>query len=170
MTDREQLFKDAETLGLEFKKNISSADLKELIADAKEEKAIEAKADTYEVPLVEEAPKTQVVNKSDAKKNANMLKRVIITPLETSKQELQAEIFSVGRGATGFIKRTVIFKEERLLPIPIIRHIKSKRMSGTKSRNTPKGVVHDTISVPAYNIEFLPDLTEAELREREIIK
>jgi len=169
MTDREKLFQEAETLGLEFKKNISTADLTELVNEAKEEKAIAAKADSYEKPVVDETVKKPAKSKAASRRAANLLKRCIVTPLEPSKQELQAEFFSVGSGQTGFIKRAVVFKEERLIPISIIRHIKSKRMSATKSRNTPKGIVHDTISVPAYNVEILPDLTESELKERGII-
>ena len=179
MTEREKLFEEAETLGLKFKKNISSNDLKELIIEAKDKKEdeeIKAKEATYEKPVKEEEVETEVITEKkpkvspgQARINALNLKRVIITPLEPSKQEVQAEIFSIGTGATGFIKRAVKFNEEVLVPVPIIRHIKGKQMSATKGRPTKLGMVQETISVPAYNVQVLPDFTEEELRERGII-
>lgn len=166
----------AEGLGVEFKKNISNADLEDLVVVAEQEAQVEAKAKeidarTKDLPKDDIVKEVQVTEetigqkKARLRKEANRLVRCIVSSMDKDKAELNGEIFSFGSSMTGFIKKFVPFGIEWHVPVSILDSLRDKKMVSTRTRNTPKGPIKETLEVPAYNIVELAPLTEQELQD-----
>lgn len=168
--ERKELMAKADELGVEFKKNISNADLEDLVVVAEQEAQVEAKAKAIEAKT-KDLPKEVVVKesigqtKARKRKESLRLVRCIVSSMDKDKAELQGEIHGVGSSYTGFIKKFIPFGQEWHVPVIILDVLKQKKMLSTKDRKTPKGVVKETIEVPAYNIVELPPLTTEELAD-----
>jgi len=179
MASREELKAQAEELGLEFKGNISNADLAELIETSKDGISPEVKAAAEAVEAetkamveeVKEEKKEQVPQniktlgavKAEARRNAEKKIRVIVTPMDKDKAELGGEIISCGNSMTGFLKEFVPFNKEWHVRSIIVDALKSKKHLTTKDRRTPKGIVKENLEIPAYTVNLLDDLTQDEL-------
>lgn len=172
---RNELFEKADSLGVKYKKNEKTEIIEARIAEAEDAKNIEEKASGYLDP----EPKDDVENNDEpklektepAKKEAsvpprlaaNRMVRCIINPLSDSMKGINSEMYSVGTGKTGFVKKVVRFNEETLEPLIIVKHLKGKKMliqSDGKSEGSVK-----LKNLPAFNITVLPDYTEKELEE-----
>jgi len=167
--DRQEMMARAEELGLEFKKNISNADLEKLIENAEfeaKEKAIkeaESKAGLEVKPS--STKKENVIDKKAARREALKLKRVIITPLDERMRTLPSEMYSVGNKNVGFIKKVVRFGVETLEPVIILNHLKEKKALIQQTNMVNGMPVTTKRMAPAFSIQELPDLTEEEFRE-----
>ena len=163
----------AEEMGLEFKGNISNADLQEMIdyADPAEgqvekldEQLKEAAKPKEEVKKVEVVPEMSIQQrKAKARKEAFKLNRCIITSMDKDKAELSGEIISAGSSFTGFVKKYIAFNIEWQVPSILLSTLKEKKLLATRTRKTPKGDVKENFEAPAYSIQELPQLTEKEL-------
>lgn len=170
--ERKELIAKAEGLGIEFRKNISTAELDEMVLQAESDKEIEAKSKeietrTKDIPKVEIDPATldMGARKAYERKRASRLVRCIVSSMDKDKAELEGEIISTANSLTGVIKKMIPFGREWHIPQMLVETLQEKRMLATRDRRTPKGVVKDNIEVPAYNVVILPDLTQEELDE-----
>lgn len=172
MMDRKEMIAKAKEMGLEFKGNISNADLQELIEYSVDDTAVEALAEAIEkqaeeVKVEEKKPEVEQMTegqiKAKARKDAHKLVRCIVTTMDKDKSELHGEIFSASNSFTGFVKKYIPFNAEYHIPQILLDTIQEKKMLATRTRKTPKGDVKENIEVPAYSINILPDLTQEEL-------
>ncbi len=168
----------ATELGLKFQKNISNEKLDKMIEEAElaktasnekldkatEEAEIAAKAASYDTPK----PKKEEVGKKKSKitrREALLLKPVIITPLDERMRTLPSELYCVGNGHIGTIKKVVRFNVKTLEPVLILDMLREKRAL-VQQTVTVKGVDHVVKRQgAAFAIEELPALTEEELEE-----
>ena len=159
---REELKAQATELKLDFKDNTPTEKLSQMVEEAlfnKVEKSFGN--EPTEAPKVVTAGK---VEKKDPRKEAYLMVRCIITPLDSRMADLPGEIFSVGNGVIGFQKKVVQFNVETLEPAFILETIKEKKMLQQTKTVDSKGMpVVTKRLVPAYNIQYLPKFTPAEL-------
>lgn len=159
MDRKEQLAKATE-LGLEFPKNITDSKLADIIEEAE----MLAKEAQFEKP----APKPKEAKKVDkvsARKEALLMKRVIITPLDERMRTSPSELYSVGNKNIGFIKKVVRFGVETLEPQIILNALKEKRTLIQQTTVINGKPVTRKRQGAAFAIEYLPDLTKEELEE-----
>ncbi|MCF6330294.1 MAG: hypothetical protein L3I99_01945 [Sulfurimonas sp.] len=165
--NEQTLFAKAESLGIKFKKNIKENELLLLIEEAElapkvnktEVKKTEAKKTV--TPSAVNIIKPIKKQKNNTIKTAKRMVRCIITPLSESMRTMSSEMYAVGNGTVGFIKKVVRFNKETIEPCQIVRHLNSKKM--LLQIETGEGVNVKLERVPAFNIKILPDYTEKEL-------
>lgn len=96
--------------------------------------------------------------------NAMKLVRVIVTPNNPSKKDLEGEIFSVANSICS-IKRYVPYNNEKGWHIEnILYHMLKEKKTQVFSNKTLKDGTSVRVGreIPAYNITVLPPLTEKE--------
>lgn len=161
---RDEMKIKAEELGLEYKKNISNDGLLELIQNHVDSVSTIKPEDKVEP--VKEKPvvaKTQGQINAEERRKQELLKRVIITPVDPNKRELQGEIISCGNKRTKMIKKFVPFNTEWHVPLFIYQVLKDKTFRITKEYKTANGMKYKRDEeIPAYNINELPPLTSEE--------
>lgn len=108
---REELKAKAEELGIEYKSNISTEKLLELVYGEGSPKEV-----IKEEKKVENVKLTEGQKKAAARKEALELVRVIVTPMDIDKKELAGEIISCGNSLTGMIKKFVQYNVEWHIP------------------------------------------------------
>jgi len=159
---RDELKVRAAELNVEYKVNISTDKLEDLVETAEMAK----KEATYEKPIVkkDDVPAAGIT-KVEMRKNALLMKRCVITPLDERLRGAPSEMYSVGNGKLGFIKKVVQFGVETLEPMIIIEHLQEKQAL-IQQTTVVKGMPKVTKRIgKAFAIDILPDLTEAEWRE-----
>jgi hypothetical protein len=172
--DRKELMKKADELSLEYKKNISNADLEIMVEQAEidksvKEKMAEIEAKTKDMPKIDPVELKKELTEGEKKalkrEKALILKRVIVTSMDKNKSEIDGEFISAGSSLIGgMIKKFVPFNREWHVPTIIYDTLKEKKMHTTMNRKAPNGVVvKEDIEVPAYSIVDLPPLTQEEL-------
>lgn len=159
------LKKQADTLGISYKSNVSIATLQKAIKEKLEPTPTEtASTDSLgeSKTAQAEADPTEV-----AIKEAMKLVRVIITPMEATKaSHLERELFCAGNSLVGTVKRVVEFGEPWHVEQILLNAISEKKYQlFTSKKNTLGAVETKAKLVPAYNIAYLPALTEEELTE-----
>jgi len=158
--ERKDKIAKAEDMGLEFPKNISNDKLDEIIEEAE----MLAKEAAYEKPA-EKPAEVKKVDKATARKQALLMKRCIITPLDERMRTAPSELYSVGNKNIGFIKKVVRFGVETLEPMIVINNLKEKKalvQQTTVVNGKPKTTKR---MGSAFAIEILPDLTKEEIEE-----
>ena len=157
---RDELKEKATALNVEFKGNISTADLEVLVEDAE----IAAKEAKYDKPAPEDkAVVAQAVEKVSARKEAYLMIRCIITPLDPRLAELSNEMYSVGNDLL-FVKKVVNFGIETLEPAMIVNHLEEKKalMQVKGVSKEGKQIVTKRL-MPAFSVQRLPKFTPEEL-------
>lgn len=170
--DRKEMIAEAESLGLEFKKNISNEALETLLSendpDAELNKAAK-EAEARNKKLVEEATpiKSKAASlgnvKAQARKDAMKLIRCVVTAMDKDKAELSGEIISAGNSMTGMVKKFIPFGKEWHIPQILVDTLKDKKMWTTTDRRTAKGTIKENTEISAYNVQVLGDLSQDEL-------
>lgn len=150
-SERDILIQRATTLGLTFAKNISETKLRELI-DAELNESVEAET--------EEALKRKAAQKLHAEQ-AKLI-RVQITPMNPAKASLNCELFSFSNDVFSE-KRVIQFNVPWHVPQAMLDHIRSIEFRAYRDIKTPRGVVQEAYSAPAYAVNVLPPITEEEL-------
>jgi len=155
---RDELKVKAKELDVEYKSNISTDKLEELVEAAEMAK----KEAGYEKPIKKKDDEPKRVDKATMRKNAMLMKRCIITPLDERLRGAPSEMYSVGNGSLGFIKKVVQFGVETLEPMVIIEHLRDKQAL-IQQATVVKGMPKVTKKLgKAFAIEMLPDYTEEE--------
>ena len=164
--ERKELIAKAEDMGLEFKGNISTVKLEDLIENAE----MEAKANSYEMPNEESKAQVKtevkaVKTKASARQEALLLSKVIITPLDERMRDMPSEMYSVGNKNVGFIKKVVRFGVPTLEPKIILDMLREKKALIQSKTTGPKGqpTIKKRMS-PAFSIETL-EITEEDLAD-----
>lgn len=156
--ERKELIAKAEELGVEFKGNISTIKLEELVEAAE----MAAKEATYDKPEPKPEGTTAKVNKGTLRRDALKMIHCIITPLDERQRTLPSEMYSVGNKNLGFIKKVVSFGRPTIEPQIIIQMLKEKR-SLIQQTQVVNGIPKTTKREgSAFAIEILPDLTKEE--------
>lgn len=155
---REELKAKAEELGIEYKSNISTEKLLELVSGD----VVVTKEVKKETPAI---AKTEGQIKAEARKAALELIRVIVTPMDVDKKELAGEIISCGNSFTGMIKKFVYFNTEWHIPKIIYETLRDKKTRVVKDVKVNSMRVQRDEEIPGYSIQVLPPLTQAELDE-----
>ena len=145
--DLSSLKEQADMLGIEYPKNITANRLKTLIENFESQ---ESENDIY---------------KKLEEDNLKLVK-VIITPNDPMKRNMQNELFAVGNAYLGTITRVIPFGKEWLIENILYKMIKEKEYQylSTRTDNSGKEVV-ESIMLPAYNIQELPLPTKEEIEE-----
>lgn len=160
---RDELKAKAKELGIEFKGNIKTDDLEDLVEQAEMEK----KAAGYDKPLpkADTESATEGTTKADMRKSALKMVRCIVTPLDERMRTLPSEMYSTGNRKLGFIKKVVRFNVETLEPQIIIDLLQEKQ-SLIQQTNMVNGKLETKKTFSdAFNIRILPDFTEEEIKE-----
>lgn len=154
MTTLDELKKQADELGINYKENISENTLRKRIA-------LHIK-DTYEAEIKhEENEKLDKLQKDNMK-----LIHIILTPNDPTKQSLAGEVFSVGNSVLGTVTRYIPFGENWLIEELLYKTIKEKEYQLLTSKPDSKGNI-STVSkmTPAYSIQVLPLPTPDEIND-----
>ena len=167
-TELETLKVRADLLGIKYHHNVGVDRLKVLISNAVDNntEVLEAvKNNNYNVMSHKEYQQLEL---SKRKKNAGRLVRVRITCMNPNKKEWEGEIFSVGSSKIGTFKKYIPFNVEEGWHIPHIMYEALKERKCTVF-HTVKDHLGNKVRkgklVPEFNIEILPPLTKAELKE-----
>ena len=102
------------------------------------------------------------------KKNINKLVRIRVTCMNPNKSQWEGEIFSVGSAKLGTFKKYVPFNAEEGWHVPqiIVDAIKERKFTQFYTVRGPQGQkIRKGKLVPEFNIEILPPLTQAQLKE-----
>lgn len=142
----------ARELGIKFHPSISLDKLNEKIADAQE--ALEAG---------EGIPRTAEEIKAEALK----LVRVTISCMNPNKRGLDSELFQVGNGITGTVKKVVPFEKPWHVPQIMLNHIKERQYQSVVTRKVDGVEVKEGKLFPEFAVNVLPPLTDTELKELE---
>lgn len=142
MKDIKELKKEADDLEIKYAANISAVALQQRINEAKD-------------------PRRTAI------KNATKLVRVIVSPNDPSKKELEGEIFTA---ANSLVKETkyVPYNNTKGWHIPYIIYemLKEKQTQLFVTKQLKNGEsVRIGKQIPAYNITLLDDLTKEELED-----
>lgn len=160
LDEKTTLMQRADKLGIKYSNNIGLETLRERVNAKLEETSEEPK----EEKTKESTAKETAVQK--ARKDALKLVRVNITSMENTKNNLSGEIFTVSNGVAGTVKRYVPFGVDWHIEQIILNTLKEKEFQRFGTEKTPSGqTVRRAKSVPAYAIQILPPLTEAELED-----
>ena len=155
----------ADQMGIKYHPNIGVDKLKEKI-----EEATAPKAEESEIKKKTSKPaKKQTENDKRIAviKKASKLRRVRITCMNPMKSEWEGEIFTAGNAVVGNYKKFVPFETEWHVPQIILNMIEDRmyqsfyvvrdKRTGQQGR---KGKM-----VKEFAVEYLPDLTEKELKD-----
>lgn len=173
-TELDLLKERAKLLGVEYRGKIGvdtlRAKIEAHLAGEKEKEEAPAKAKAAAYAFLD--PKVQRANKIDKmRKKAMRLHRVRIYNMNPQNADLQGEIITVGNKYLGSVRKFIPFGEATdngyHVPEIILNHMKTKKFQQFRTvRDRRTGVNKvETRDVPEYNIEYMPMLTQAELKE-----
>lgn len=94
--------------------------------------------------------------------------RIRVTCMDPAKKGWPGEIFTLSNGVIGTVKRYVPFNAPDGWHVEkiIFDHMKAMKWRGTQESKGPRGMkIKKNIQLPAFSIEELPALTEAELKD-----
>lgn len=141
------LMERADKMGISYSPNIGIETLKERIHEKLRE---DNPTDEDELEI--------------ARKQCTKLVRVQISCLDSSKVELDGELFQAANGVCN-IKRYVPFNVPWHIEQILYDTIKEKRMQKIVSANKDSSITKKTILTSAYAIELLDPLTDKELKD-----
>lgn len=157
VTDELTLLKErADLMGITYHPSIGVEKLRDKINSALSSKTED------EEPLTFEALRSQQIAEF------TKLIRIRLTCMDPNKKGWPGEIFTIANDVIGTIKRYVPYNAPDGWHVEkiIYDHIQTMRYRGTKEIPGPRGMkIKQNIQLPAFSIETLPPLTEAELKE-----
>lgn len=152
-TELELLKERADSLGVEYKSNVSTKTLTKLIREFEEqEEQDDGLTDNERIKrTLDEATK---------------LVRVIITPMDSTKRDYQGDVFSAGNSVVPTMTKYIPFGVEWHVPQIILNTIKEKVMNKFIAKKDERGREYrEYQEAKAYSIQELPPLTKEELQE-----
>ncbi|AKG11541.1 hypothetical protein [Moraxella bovoculi] len=152
-TELELLKERADSLGVEYKSNVSTKTLTKLIREFEEqEEQDDGLTDNERIKrTLDEATK---------------LVRVIITPMDSTKRDYQGDVFSAGNAVVPTMTKYIPFGVEWHVPQIILNTIKEKVMNKFIAKKDERGREYrEYQEAKAYSIQELPPLTKEELQE-----
>lgn len=152
-TELELLKERADSLGVEYKSNVSTKTLTKLIREFEEqEEQDDGLTDNERIKrTLDEATK---------------LVRVIITPMDSTKRDYQGDVFSAGNAVVPTMTKYIPFGVEWHVPQIILNTIKEKVMNKFIAKKDERGREYrEYQEAKAYSIQELPPLTKEELEE-----
>lgn len=152
-TELELLKERADSLGVEYKSNVSAKTLTKLIREFEEqEEQDDGLTDNERIKrTLDEATK---------------LVRVIITPMDSTKRDYQGDVFSAGNAVVPTMTKYIPFGVEWHVPQIILNTIKEKVMNKFIAKKDERGREYrEYQEAKAYSIQELPPLTKEELEE-----
>ncbi|AKG07778.1 hypothetical protein AAX06_05980 [Moraxella bovoculi] len=152
-TELELLKERADSLGVEYKSNVSTKTLTKLIREFEEqEEQDDGLTDNERIKrTLDEATK---------------LVRVIITPMDSTKRDYQGDVFSAGNAVVPTMAKYIPFGVEWHVPQIILNTIKEKVMNKFIAKKDERGREYrEYQEAKAYSIQELPPLTKEELEE-----
>lgn len=168
-SELDALKRRAEQMGITYHPNIGVDKLKAKIND---KLANDSAPESNEPePVVAESPDEEAETDPQRRvrklREAGLLRRIRLTCMNPMKSEWQGEIFTAGNGTVGNFKKYVPYETEWHVPQIILNMIEQRqyqtfytvrdKRTGQQGR---KGKL-----VKEYAIEYLPDLTEQELKD-----
>lgn len=187
-TELDMLKQRATMMGIVFSNNIGLDTLRKKIEDKMNETpetaeapaplvaptATEAPVDpeaTTPAPAVAEAPVKVLSLRNHLMQEATKLVRIRISCMDTKKQDLPGEFFTVANEYIGTIRKYVPFGEQTdggyHVPYCIYEMLKSREFLHIQTVTHPvtKAISTKTRYIKEFNIEVLPPLTPAELKQ-----
>lgn len=152
-TELQLLKEKADSLGVEYKSNVSTKTLTKLIREFEEqEEQDDGLTDNERIKrTLDEATK---------------LVRVIITPMDSTKRDYQGDVFSAGNSVVPTMTKYIPFGVEWHVPQIILNTIKEKVMNKFIAKKDERGREYrEYQEAKAYSIQELPPLTKEELQE-----
>lgn len=163
--ERDSLKSRATMLGIDFKANIPTDKLRELVNDklnsavAPVDKAIPGQAQKEE---------TVAARNARLRKEASRLVRVRVSCMNPAKKEWEGEIFTVSNSAIGTFKKFVPFDNEEGWHIPEVIYkmiLGRKCQIFTTTKNSRGQKIRQGKLIKEFAVEVLPDLTPRELEQ-----
>ena len=158
---------EADALGIKYHNSISEATLFERIALYKQEQA-----DLAAVEAIKGADekKKQDTSAEDAAmaaaKEANKLVRCQIAAMNPQERDIGYKLFDCGNKYTGKIAKVIPFNKPWHVPQIILDYIKEQQFVTAKMVKGEGGrEVMQTVWAPAYSVNILDPLTDAELKQ-----
>ena len=144
----------ADLLGITYKSNVTSMWLREAIAKKMEEDEQGEKA-------------LGSISKEEAYKEAMKLVRVIVSPNDPIKHQLEGEIFTVSNSLIGSYKKYVPFNNQAGYHIPqiMVNMLQEKKAQIFPLERRNGRDVRVAKEIKAYNVQILPPLTKQELQD-----
>lgn len=152
-TELQLLKEKADSLGVEYKSNVSAKTLTKLIKEFEEqEEQDDGLTDNERI--------------KKALGEATKLVRVIITPMDSTKRDYQGDVFSAGNSVVPTMTKYIPFGVEWHVPQIILNTIKEKVMNKFIAKKDERGREYrEYQEAKAYSIQELPPLTKEELQE-----
>lgn len=149
-TNLDVLKAKADEYGIKYTARTTEAQLKKLIDKHENE--------------VEQQVQNDIVQEVELE--AMKLLRVIVTPMNPLKRDLQGDIFSVGNSVLPTFTKYVPYNVEWHIPQIMYEMLKEKQETVFhKTKDAQGRDIVLTKTIPAYNINVLPQLTPEELKE-----
>lgn len=170
--EKEQKLKE---FGVEFKSNISNADLDKLMEESFSQlerfdfSTDEPTPDEEHIPedAEEEAPPVEEKELTTQQKMF-LLKRCIVTDLHPAETDTASILMSVGNEKYGIVRRVIPFNVPWHIPQIIYNELKRAVIRKTKKvsdSNAVGGVRYENVFVPRFGISDLDPLSDEELKE-----
>lgn len=159
------LKKQATTLGISFKANVSVETLRKQIEAKLADPAEESEGEVQTLGIT--AAQAKAIATEANYDKAMKLHRVVITAMEATKAtNLESESFTAGNSVVGTVTRVIPFGVEWHVEEVLLNSIREKKFQLFVNKKNAKGVEVTTARLaPAYNIATLPELTPEEIQE-----
>ena len=148
----------ADLMGIKYAPNISLETLKE--------RGNKAMVDAEDPKNQSSAEYTNVSDDPYAEKRAQQsaLVRVIVVCHDPSKNHLESELLAIENNLVRD-KRVVFFGKEWHITRALLESLRDRKYQAFRKLKTAQGEVHKPYLVPAYSIQELAPLTDAELAQ-----
>ena len=155
--ERDSLKARADLMGIKYQPNIPTDKLKELIAGGLGDVDVREYSDS----------EVRTLKLNQLKAEATKLIRVNITCFNPAKKDWQGEIFTVSNSSIPVMRKFVLFNTPDGFHVPqMILDVMKERMFQHFSINKQRGVdIPKKTYQKEFGIEYLPALTEKELKE-----
>lgn len=148
----------ADDMGISYHPNIGLDKLKAKINEQLEPKQPENRASI--------SVNTKAKERQEKIKEATKLVRVRVVCMNPTKRQWKGEIITVANKTVGTLRKFVKFDVEYHVPNFIYKVMKDRKFRITDEVSDGKGgKITRNKFVPEFNIEVLPQLTEAELKQ-----
>lgn len=166
------LKKKADILGLKYHHRIGEEKLAKLIQEHEHQNTV---TDTPEVPVAPVEPRRgykangrRMTRNEFLRKEAAKLVRVRVACMNPNKKEWEGEIYTVSNSIVGTFKKYVPFNVDEGWHVPqiILNHMQERQCQIFYTVKGPRGnKIRKGRLIKELNIEILPPLTPAELKE-----
>lgn len=154
----------ATKLGIKFHPAIALETLRERVRAALEDDD-EVTEEVNEVPEQKKVS-AKKQNLTVLRDNAMKLVRVRVTCMNPAKSGQSGVLVTVGNNLVGTVSKYVPFDTDWHIPQIMFNVMKEEKVQTFVTRRDRKGNdITESKLIPAYSIEILPDLTQAELKD-----